>query len=340
MMPPLRSNSRERSPAEGVDSGPKVVARQVDAQPLDARSNPQPDLAATTFSVVTVTFARDHIVTHTAAHIRQLIGDRRDIEFILVDNNPDEIARTPMLEGFARATYVKVGSNKGVAARNDGARAAKGDVIVFVDDDAYLNPSDAFERLLRVFAENPRLGVVTARHIDAETGDTPRASFPHTNKSLPKDRPFKTFRFQGNGFAIRREVFEAVGPMSEDFFYGLEEIDYAYRVIKAGFEIAYRPDVWVIEYNDPGGRAPRQAVEEMRLTNKMIISWKYMPAVYLPLNIAMFSAYVVALNRGRINPFRSFWKFVAWVRANPGRRTPIGAQEQDYIRSCGGHVWK
>ena len=45
----------------------------------------------------------------------------------------------------------------------------------------------------------------------------------------------KTFRFQGNGFAIRRATFERCGLMADDFFYGLEEIDYAYRVIKAGF---------------------------------------------------------------------------------------------------------
>ena len=128
--------------------------------------------------------------------------------------------------------------------------------------------------------------------------------------------------------------------MSEDFFYGLEEIDYAYRVIEAGYELAYEPSIWVVEHNDPGGRRARRDVEEMRLTNKMIISWKFMPALFLPLNILVFSGYVFVLNRGRINPLRSFWNFVAWVRRNPGRRRPIGRLSQAYIRACGGHVWK
>ena len=106
--------------------------------------------------------------------------------------------------------------------------------------------------------------------------------------------------------------------MSEDYFYGLEEIDYAYRVVDAGYEIYYEPGCWVVEHNDPGGRKPRQEVEEMRLTNKLIISFKYLPAIYLPLNFLMFSAYVFYLNRGRINVFRSFGNFLKWARQHPG----------------------
>lgn len=291
-------------------------------------------------SIVTVTFARDHIVPRSIEQTRLLIGDRADVEFILVDNNPDNIDRSAMLNSLALSRYVKIGANKGVAARNDGARAARGDLIVFVDDDAFLHPTDALVRFERLFAANPRLAIASSRHIDAATGATPRASFPHTDKSLPQDQPFNTFRFQGNGFAMRHAAYAAVGPMSDDFFYGLEEIDYAYRIVQAGFELSYQPDIWVLEHNDPGGRRPKRAVEEMRLTNKMIISWKFMPARFLPLNFAMFSAYVFYLNRGRMNPLAAFWQFCRWTRQNPGRRHPIDRRAQAYIRACGGHVWK
>ncbi len=159
----------------------------------------------------------------------------------------------------------------------------------------------ALNHFADAFANNAKLAIVTARNVDPDTGGTPRASFPHTDKSLPKDRPFKTFRFQGNGFCLRRSAFEAVGPMSQDYFYGLEEIDYAYRVIDAGWEILYLPSVWVVEHNDPGGRLPAQHVQEMRLTNKMIISYKYLPTYYILPNILMFTIYIMLLNRGRLN---------------------------------------
>jgi len=43
---------------------------------------------------------------------------------------------------------------------------------------------------------------------------------PTSDKSLPKDRAFKTFRFQANASAIRRDTYAEVGLMAEDFFYG------------------------------------------------------------------------------------------------------------------------
>ena len=298
------------------------------------------DRGPVTFSVAMVTFARDHIAERAVAQVLSVADGRSDIEFVLVDNNPDEIDRSPWLSGFPRWAYVKIGRNKGVSARNDGMHEASGRYVVFVDDDAFLNPVGAFDVYERAFREHPRVGIVTARHRDAETGETPRACFPHTDKSLPKDKAFKTFRFQGNGFAVRRDLIERVGPMSEDYFYGIEEIDYAYRVVDAGYEILYEPRCWVVEYNDVGGRLPKRAAEEMRLTNKMIISWKYLPLRYLPLNLLLFTAYIVFLNKGRINVFRSAWMFLKWAAAPGSKRMPIGRAGQRYIQACGGQVWK
>lgn len=304
------------------------------------RSERASNAPAPTFSVAMVTYARDHIAPKAVTQVAAAAGERRDIEFVLVDNNPDDVDRSGWLSAFALWTYVKLGRNKGVPARNDGARAASGRFIVFVDDDAFLNPVGAFDIYEAAFNEHAKVAIVTARHRDADTGETPRASFPHTDKSLPKDKPFKTFRFQGNGFAMRRDAFDAVGPMSDEYFYGLEEIDYAFRVVDAGYEIWYEPRAWVFEHNDPGGRKPRREVEEMRLTNKLIITWKYLPLIYVPMNMALYSAYVTYLNRGRINVFKSIWNFMNWARKHPGRRKPIGAHALRYIEACGGQAWK
>jgi GT2 family glycosyltransferase len=307
---------------------------------VEIRMAPEDGREAPMFSIVMVTYSRDHLVPQTIAQAAAAVDGRSDVEFVLVDNNPDQTDRSGFLEPFARWQYVKLGYNKGVSARNDGARAARGAYTIFVDDDAFLNPVGALDRYEAAFLANPKVAIVTARHIDPATGRTPRASFPHTDKSRAQDQPFKTFRFQGNGFAMRRSAFEAIGPMSEEFFYGLEEIDYAYRVIDSGYEIYYEPGCWVVEHNDPGGRLPKKEVEEMRLTNKLIISFKYLPAIYLPTNFVLFSAYVFYLNRGRINVFRSFANFLKWARKHPGGRKPIGRPAMAYIETCGGAVWK
>ncbi len=65
-----------------------------------------------------------------------------------------------------------------------------------------------------------------------------------------------------------------------------------------------------------------------------------MPALYLPINIVLFSAYMLVLNRGRLNVIRSFWNFLKWAAGNAGERQPLTLAARAYIRACGGQVWK
>ncbi|MBI3515535.1 MAG: glycosyltransferase [Proteobacteria bacterium] len=292
------------------------------------------------FSLTVITFARDAMLRRLIAHLGPVLKERRDVEFILVDNNPDALDRSAWLVGLGTARYVKLGANHGVRARNVGARHARGDILVFNDDDVLIEPADFLDRFAEAFDTDPRLGLVCARTVMADTGETPRAYFPHTNKQLPHDRTFKTFRFQANAFAIRRATYARVGLMADDFFYGLEEIDYAYRVIKAGFEILHLPAVRALEFNDPGGRRPQPAVERMRLANKFKISYLHMPLAPLLVNIPLFAVYVLMLNRGKVNVPGAFGDFVAWAWRNRARRAPIDRPARAYIRACGGQLWK
>lgn len=296
--------------------------------------------APVAFSIVMITYARDAIAASAIQQVALAVNGRQDVEFILVDNNPDTIDRSTLLAPFTRWQYVKLGYNKGVSARNDGAFASRGTFILFIDDDTFLTPVGALEVYEKDFADHPKVAIVTARIVDHHTGETLRATFPHTDKCRDKDKPFKTFRFQATGFAIRLSAFQKIGPWSEEFFYGLEELEYAYRVLNAGYEILYEPAIRALEHNHPGGRRPKRAVQEMNLTNKMIISFKYMPVLYLPINFVLFSAYMLILNRGRLNVIRSFWSFLKWAAGNAGERQPLTPAARSYIHACGGQIWK
>jgi len=327
-------STRQTRPAEGDAAAAEQRNVQIRTSRRDQAEEPP------TFSIIMVTFARDEIASAAIQHAATAADGRKDVEFVLVDNNPDTIDRVALLAPFARWTYLKLGYNKGVSARNDGAFASRGTFMLFIDDDTYLTPAGALETYEKDFTAHPKVAIVTARIVDYTTRETLRQYFPHTDKSRRKDQPFKTFRFQASGFAMRRSSFERIGPMSVDFFYGLEELDYAYRVLNAGYEMLYEPAILGLEHNHPGGRRPKRAVQEMNLTNKMIISFKYLPALYLPLNIALFSGYMWVLNRGRLNPIRSFWNFLRWAASNAGERQPMNWAARSYIRACGGQIWK
>src|SRR5271155_2580177 len=72
------------------------------------------------FSLTMITFARDHRLREVLAHLRPVLAGRADTEFILVDNNPDGLDRSVWLTGLGVGRYIKLGENRGVAARNEG----------------------------------------------------------------------------------------------------------------------------------------------------------------------------------------------------------------------------
>nr|QQZ51554.1 hypothetical protein JKL49_11525 [Phenylobacterium glaciei] len=160
---------------------------------------------------------------------------------------------------------------------------------------------------------------------------------PHTRKDVDTTRPFFTFRFVGGLVALRRALYQDVGGFSPEFFYGLEEREYSYRIIKAGWKILYQPDIVAIETTDEGGRASRIDQRTETLSNRYIISYLHTPLAPMIANFVLFTLFLVIKERGRVNVGRALGKFSTWLK-KPGRpaRRPIDRHAQAYIRACGG----
>lgn len=106
--------------------------------------------------------------------------------------------------------------NRGpAAARNTGARAATGAVLVFVDADIEV-PPDCFARLAADFARSPGAsaiwGTVTAGHV--HEGLVSRYK-NHTHRHFTHQQDERTRHLTTMLAAVRREAFEAVGGFDE-----------------------------------------------------------------------------------------------------------------------------
>jgi hypothetical protein len=129
---------------------------------------------------------------------------------------------------------IRQGGRSPARARNEGARSAKGDVLVFIDADVLVQ-ADALDRIRQTFGARPELGAVFGSY-DA----TPECSgLPSTFRNLLHHYvhsvaagPAVTF-WAGLG-AVRREVFLRHGgfdprryprPMLEDVEFGLRLSD-------------------------------------------------------------------------------------------------------------------
>ncbi len=293
------------------------------------------------FSIVILTYAREAILAENLDRLAADLANRDDYEIILVDNNPEAFDRSAALARFHAVRVLWDGANKGVVARNLGFVAARGEFVVLLDDDVFIETPDFLDRFASRFATDAKLGAITvAKHVRGETRRRVDL-IPHTDKSVDLTRPFPTFRFVGGCVGFRTAALRETGGFLPDFFYGLEEIELSYRLIDRGWSIHYDPAIVCEELEHPAGRRPKRLVQADRLTNKFIISFLRMPSPYVWINLVAFPPYAWFFARGQIDVGLALKQFVAWLRRPDRlRRQPIGAPARRYIRACGGHLWR
>ncbi len=183
---------------------------------VDLTRNPQP-----TVSVVVVSYCgNEELISCLMALDHQTYGD---FEIILVDNGGNEAVQARVHEHPVR--HVRLTGNLGPsAARNVGIQSAKGQVVVFLDDDLIAAP-DLVEAHVRAHDE---LDIVALR-----------------GKCLPKTRTICNYlqfhydlgtqvrpavmNLEGNS-SYSRDVLLRAGGFDPHFF-GHEELELTYRLV-------------------------------------------------------------------------------------------------------------
>lgn len=208
---------------------------------------------ATDISVVIPTYNRASMLGRALEHLEaQTVGtDRFDVVVVddaSTDATPDVGARWES-SGRLLLTFVRAPKGYAGAARNRGARLARGRRLLFLGDDVLAAP-DLIESHL---AAEARHGAGAA-FVGKVALDRTRYScfmkfledtgthhdFPRLARLL--DQPLPGWYFYACNASLPRHVHDGVGGFDESLHRAYEDGDYGFRITRAGCPLFYVPD--------------------------------------------------------------------------------------------------
>lgn len=176
------------------------------------------------------------------------------LEIIAVDNASTDGSAEMVRDEFPDVRLVRLPKNLAAAGRNAGVAAAKGDVVVTIDNDVRFTTPDDVGRAVEAFARHPRAAVVNFTILGPD-GTLSRRDWCHPrDPDQWADQEFLTDYVLEGASVCRRDAFLEAGGYWPPFFIGHEGWDLALRLMDAGHDLVYTPTVKVRHMVDPSVR--------------------------------------------------------------------------------------
>lgn len=252
------------------------------ARSEEARRSELPGVPSTDVAVAIVSF-------NTRAHLEACLASvlpEAPAAVVVADNGSSDGSVELVRSAYPGVTLVANGVNRGYgAAANQAIGASESPYVLVLNSDTRLRPG-TLAALAAHLEDHPAAGLVGPRLLNVDGSPQPSCfPFPtpfHTLLqttflgALARWVPGVSSRYPpplespdvprsvpcvlGAALAIRREAFAAVGGFDESFFMYSEEVDLAYRLAAAAWEVHYTPLAEVVHV---GGASTEQQPVEM-----------------------------------------------------------------------------
>ena len=229
-------------------------------------------------SVIIPTYGREKILIESIKDVLQ--QDYPDFEILVIDQTQNhEQATETFLETLANSqkiSWYKVSWASLPGARNYGVRRAKGDIVLFIDDDVKLKPN-YLQAHAKNYQEDQEIGAVAGRVFDrmklADFATANEDNSPYTIDYLPEQakdpgiawyyidlvhttKPQEVISARGCNMSFRKEIFTKYGIWFDERFRGSavrEESDFCLRLRKTGYKIWYAPEADLVHLGEETG---------------------------------------------------------------------------------------
>lgn len=271
-------------------------------------------------SVIIPTYKRNGVLVNTINSVLQ--QKFRGFELIIVDQTKKHDKQTQsFLDNLSdgKVRYFKVTPPSLPAARNFGLKKAKGEIIVYIDDDVLLDPG-----FIKAHYESYKKYKAVAVAGRIKEKDKPltdkllflrKTSFGAGNFNYPNFAYAQTA--QGCNMSYKKQILLKAGGFDTNFIGNAmrEETDVSFRLRKMGRKILYNPKASLSHlFYKRGGCREKKTIHDNYVIyrNEMIFFLRHRPLIYFPYFFAgHFFKYV--LNRKLIGKKMVFSRLKVFV---------------------------
>ncbi len=298
-------------------------------------------------SFIIITYNRPKDALELLQNIDQLQDAEELLEDVIVVNNAssdDYSAVKNFHSPHLPVVYIEATENLGVTkGRNFALQYAKGEIIIFLDDDAVLQNADALVNVIGAFKkpgfENRPVGIVSFKVLYYDTLAMQKNALPHKQFEQYKDKSeFFTYYFAGGAHSIKRNVLKETGNLPAEFFYGMEEYDLSYRILDNDYCIKYDSSIVMLHKESPQGRKPRSDKQRMMWVNKTKVAYRYLPKIYFYSTAIMWSLEYLQKTGLDISGWMQGWKQIFKI-SRKERRTKLKESTLEYLRKVEARLW-
>ena len=211
-------------------------------------------------SFVISTYNRREAILQTLGVLHGPGCSSHSIEIIVVDNASADGTADAIALAYPGVRLMRQRINHGSCGKNIGVAAARGEFIVFLDDDSFPD-AGAIDRMVEYFRGESRLGAAIFG-VRLLSGAQECSAYPEV--------------FAGCGVGLRAAAIAEVGGLPEDYFMQAEEYDLSLRLLDAGWGVRRFEDLWVTHLKTPRARYPGR-VMRLDVRNNLTLIGRYFP---------------------------------------------------------------
>ena len=251
--------------------------------PLQIKGSSQPRIS------VIIPVHNQHRYTFNCLRSIATVGAETTFEIIVVDDRSSDETAT-MLAAIAgiRTAVAPTGAEGFVAACNAGAAVARGELLLFLNNDTLVTPG-WLDHIVATFAQQPKAGLVGARLVypDGRLQEAGcilwrDASAWNYGRGDDPDKPEYNYLRRvdycsGACLAVPAGLFTELGGFSPEFapaYY--EDADLALKIKAAGYEAWYQPAATIMHFEGASaGRKRTQALKQHQIFNQRTLQAKW-----------------------------------------------------------------